>query len=49
MTTFFGAILAFILFFAVFFGATKLLGYASRNRKGQEDTATDEEESEYKR
>ncbi len=46
MNTFFIAILAFILFFAVFYGATKLLGYASRNRKGQEDTATGEEESE---
>lgn len=37
MTVFFVAIIAFVLFFAVFFGATKLLGYLSRKRKEQED------------
>ena len=37
MTTFFIAIFVFILFFAVFVGATKLLGYISRKRRKPED------------
>ena len=37
MTTFIVAILVFILFFAVFVGATKLMGYISRKRKDPED------------
>ena len=37
MTTFIIAIFVFILFFAVFVGATKLLGYLSRKRKEPED------------
>lgn len=37
MTTFFISIIVFILFFAVFVGATKLLGYISRKRSKPED------------
>ena len=37
MTTFFIAIIIFILFFAVFVGATKLLGFISRKRSKPED------------
>ena len=37
MNTFFVAIFVFILFFAVFLGATKLLAFVSRKRKGTEE------------
>ena len=42
MTVFFAAILAFFLFFVVFFGATKLLGHISRKRKGPGDSPENE-------
>ena len=37
MSNFFTAIVGFILFFAVFYGATKLLGRAFRNHTEQEE------------
>lgn len=43
MTGFFVAVIVFILFFVIFYGATKLLGYASRNRKGQDPDPSDPE------
>ena len=45
MTSFFGAIIFFILFFVVFYGATKLLDYASRKRKEKDADISDAEEN----
>ena len=43
MTNFVPIIVAFALFFAVFYGATKLLGYAFRGPKEQDETTSVEE------
>lgn len=40
MTNFFTAIVGFALFFVVFYGATKLMGYAFRKSRKQEETAS---------
>lgn len=43
MSNFFSALVGFILFFAVFYGATKLLGRAFRNHTEQEESKSQSE------
>ena len=43
MTNFVPIIVAFSLFFVVFYGATKLLGYAFRKGRKQDETTSEEE------
>ena len=45
MTNFFVAILFFILFFVVFYGATKLMAFASRKRKEKGSNISGTEEN----
>lgn len=44
MTNIIPIIVAFALFFAVFYGATKLLGYAFRKSRKQEETTPKDED-----
>lgn len=46
MTNFFTAIVGFALFFVVFYGATKLLGYAFRKSRKEKEATSKEEDDE---